>query len=172
MLMAPLLRRSWSPRGITPIISQRTRSHQKVSMIAALCISPFRDRLYLYFRLHPNKNINSTLVVDFLKNLAKQLNAPVVLVWDRFLAHRAKKVMRFITHTTVWYQFFLPPYAPELNPVENVWSYLKMNPLANFAPTDLEILNKTTRHHALSVQRKQHLLRSFMSHSPLSLRLK
>jgi len=40
LLMAPVVRRTWSPCGQTPIVVQRTRHHQKVSVIAALIISP------------------------------------------------------------------------------------------------------------------------------------
>lgn len=168
--MAPLVRRSWAPRGHTPVLYQRTRSHKKVSVIAALCVSPAKDRVQLYFRLHPDANINAAYVVDFLKNLSRQLRRPVVLIWDRLQAHR--KANEFVRDSDSFYSFFLPPYAPELNPVENVWSYLKMNPMANKAPLDIDALAQTARHHGRSVQRKHNLLRSFLKHSPLPLRLK
>lgn len=89
LLMAPLTRRSWSPRGRTPVLYQRTRAHQKVSAIAALSISPHRHRRHLYFRLHSNVNINADLVIAFLSQLLRQLDGSVVLVWDRLQAHRA-----------------------------------------------------------------------------------
>ena len=54
-----------------------------------------------------------------------------------------------------------------LNPAENLWAYLKMNPLANYAAGDLESLATRTRHHARSVQRKRLLLRAFLKRSPL-----
>jgi hypothetical protein len=170
MLMAPLVRRSWAPRGNTPILYQRTRSHKKVSVIAALCISPDRDNVHLYFRLHPDANINSSSVADFLKILSRQLGRPVVLIWDRFLPHRSKIVHSLICNSTI-HSFFLPPYAPELNPVENVWGYLKMNPMANMTALDINTLTETTRSHGRSVQRKQILLRSFVKHTPLFIRL-
>jgi hypothetical protein len=68
------------------VLYQRTRSHQKVSAIAALCIAPCRHRVHLYFRLHPDVNINADLVIEFLRHLVRQLDGPVVLVWDRLLA--------------------------------------------------------------------------------------
>ena len=87
--MAPLVRRSWSVRGQTPVLHQRGRCLQKVSAIAALCISPTRDRLALYFRLHPDANVNAERAMDFLEHLQRQLRTPVVLIWDRFQATRA-----------------------------------------------------------------------------------
>ena len=55
--MAPLVRRTWAPRGMTPILAQRTRSRQKVSAIAALTLAPRRRRVGLYFSLYPDANI-------------------------------------------------------------------------------------------------------------------
>ena len=169
--MAPLVRRSWAPCGCTPILYQRTQSHQKVSIIAALCVAPDRHQLHLYFRLHPGKNIKAPLVKYFLQNLLQQLHAPLILIWDRFLAHRAKQVQRFIVKTPGFLPFFFPPYAPELHPVENVWGYLKINSMANWTPLHIASLTIKTRAHGRSLQRKPKLLRSFIRHSPLSLRL-
>jgi transposase len=164
--MAPLVRRSWAPRGHTPILYQRTRSHQKVSAIAALCVTPQRDCVHMYFRLDADANINSTSVSYFLSNLSRHLRGPVVLLWDRFAPHRAKKARALIGKRDI-HPFFFPPYAPELNPVENLWGYLKTNPMANLAPLDVLTLAKTTRHHGRSLQRKQYLLRSFVENTPL-----
>jgi hypothetical protein len=72
--MAPLVRRSWHPRGVTPVLEQRTRAHQKVSAIAAVCILPTRDRVQLYFRLHPHANINAFGVRAFLRELDRQVS--------------------------------------------------------------------------------------------------
>ena len=96
----------------------------------------------------------------------------MILLWDRFLAHRAKKVQSYIQDSQGLYCEFLPPYAPELNPVENVWGYMKRNPMANDTPYDLLTLTKKARRHGYYLQKKQNLLRSFVKHTPLFLRLK
>jgi hypothetical protein len=93
--MAPLVRRSWSPQGQTPVLHQRGRCHQKVSVVAALCVSPSRDRLRFYFRLHRDANIRSPEIVEFLRALGRQLDGPVMLVWDRLNVHRSIKVGDF-----------------------------------------------------------------------------
>jgi len=169
LLMAPLTRRSWSPRGQTPVLYQRTRAHQKVSAIAALSISPRRHRPHLYFRLHPNVNINADLAIAFLRQLLRQLDGPVVLIWDRLQAHRAKRVEDWIQSHPRLHVYFFPPYAPELNPVENVWGYLKTNPLSNWPFFDLDSLAKATNRYAPSLQKTPPLLRAFIEHCPLSL---
>lgn len=170
--MAPLVRRTWAKRGQTPLLYQRTNSHQKVSVIGALCITPNWDKAHFYFRLHANANINADRVRDFLRQLVRQNNTPVVLLWDRLQAHRAKRVQTFIEDTPgLWGEYF-PSYAPELNPAEQVWNYLKNNPLANLPLQQVDDLADVARHHGRSLQRKQSLLRSLLAHTPLNIRLK
>jgi hypothetical protein len=80
--MAPLVRRSWSPRGHTPVLMQRGRSRRKVSVIGALVISPKRRRVRGYFRLHPEVNLDGPLVLSFVKELLRTLRVPLELVKD------------------------------------------------------------------------------------------
>lgn len=172
MLMAPLVRRSWAPAGQTPILFQRTRSHRKVSVIAALCVTPNRDGVRLYFRPHPDANINTSHVCDFLRQLSRQLDEPIRLIWDRLQAHRSKRTRIFLQKHRKIRDELLPPYAPEINPLEGLWAYLKMNPMANAAIFDVDHLAYTTRRCGRTLQRKQHLLRAFVTHCGLPLRLK
>lgn len=169
--MAPWVRRSWSRHGQTPVLMQRTRSHKKVSAIAALCIPPSRDQLSLFFRLHPDRNICIPEVVEFLRALARHLPGRAVVIWDRLQAHRSLRVDQVLRQTLGSRASFLPPYAPDLNPVEYVWSYLKTGSLANLAPTQLNVLTAAARQGHRGLQRNQLLLRSFLAHSPLFLRL-
>jgi len=171
-LMAPLVRRTWAPRGQTPLLHQRTRSHRKVSVIGALTVSPRRDRVRCYFRLHPDTNINGDLLVCFLRQLVKQLDAPILLIWDRLKAHRGRAMTGYLHAAPTVRAVLLPAYAPELNPIEYLWGYAKTNPLANCAPLDLATLTANTRKAARFLQCNQPLLRSFLQHSPLFLRLK
>jgi putative transposase len=171
-MMAPLVRRTWSPCGQTPLLYQKTRFHKKVSAIAALCVVPSRRRLHLFFRLHPHANINAESVESFLKNLLKELQGHIVIVWDRFMPHRSEKIALLANENPRLHIHFLPPYAPELNPVESIWGYTKMNPMANMAVMDLNTLACNTRRSIRSIQMKQPLLCSFLKKSDLSLRLK
>lgn len=165
--MAPLLRRTWSPKGQTPVLYQKTRSYRKVSIIAALSVPPQRQRIGLYFSLHSNTNINAHRVMLFLKQLHRHIQKPLLIIWDRFMAHRAKTISRLIQQQSSLHTAFFPPYAPELNPVEIVWAYLKTNSLANFPARDLQTLSSTARYHASKIKRKPNLLRSFLYATPL-----
>lgn len=165
--MAPLVRRSWAPLGQTPLLLQRGVHHQKVSAIAVLCLRGQERRFY--FRLHPNTDIHTGQVMAFLRSLERELNGPWLLPWDRLNAHRARRTSQFLASRSYPQAHFLPAYAPDLNPIEYLWSYLKMNPLANSPHFDLPTLTRTTRRHARVLQRNPTLLDSFLSHSPLFL---
>lgn len=116
--MAPLVRRTWAPVGHTPILYQRTGACEKVSLIGALALSPRRRRVRLYFALLPGQNVNVDNLIPFLRNLRIHLGGRFVLIWDRLNVHRAFRMQQFLAglkHVRIEH---LPPYAPELNPVE------------------------------------------------------
>jgi transposase len=171
LLLLPVVRRTWSRRGHTPVLRQRGRHRQKVSVIAVLCVSPDRREIRLYFQLLVDTTFNAAAVLIFLRQLARHLQAPMVLVWDRSNTHRGSRINAFLDAVKS-VAFHFPPYAPELNPVEYVWSYLKTKPLANLACPDVDRLAVLGRQHARRLQHKPDLLRSFIHHSPLSLRLR
>jgi putative transposase len=169
-LTSPFVRRTWAPRGRTPVLIQNGH-RDKVSVVAVLSVSPKRRRVGLYFSLYPNKNINGEVMIDFLRDLRRHIRNPMVLVWDRSLTHRARGVGEFLHGTKGYHPVLLPPYAPELNPVELVWAYLKTNPLANLGALDVWDLLSATNRHARRLQRREDLLRSLIGSGPLFLRL-
>lgn len=165
-----MVRRTWSRRGQTPVLRHVDGRRKKVSVIAALCVSPDRREVRLYFQLLVDQNFNAVAVRGFLKQLARHFRQPLLLIWDRAKIHRGLATQVFLD-VMDWWQFYFPPYAPELNPVEYVWSYLKTNPLANLACPEVAALAAAGRRHTRSLQYKPGLLRSFIRHSPLALRL-
>jgi len=169
--MLPTVRRTWAPRGQTPFLHHRTRSHKKVSTIGALTISPGRHRLGLYLHWHPDKNIRTTEVIAFLRDLLRHLRGNVVLVWDRLNAHRSKQLQDWRTIyprlTIAW----LPPYAPELNPIEYAWGNLKYHRTANHGLYELDDVYAQARRAAGEIADNQSLLRSFLRAAKLPIRL-
>lgn len=171
--MAPLRRRSWAPRGHTPELRQRGRSRRKVSVIGALVISPRRHRVRGYFGFQPDANYDGEAILAFLKQLHRTLRQPITLIWDRLRAHRFEPLAGWLAdHRRDVRAYLLPPYAPELNPVELIWGYAKSHRLANFAPLELHDLVMQTQLVAYAIGDDPILLRSFIRHCPLSLRLK
>lgn len=161
--MAPLVRRSWAPRGQTPLLLQRGVHHQKVSAIAVLCLRGHQRRFY--FRLYPNADLQARQVISFLGYLGRELPGPWLLLWDRLNAHRAHRTSRFLASRSYPKAYFLPAYAPDLNPVEFAWCHLKRNPLANAPHRPFH----SGAHHAPSrpcATTKTHLARFFPFSQP------
>lgn len=137
-LLQPLVRRTWAPRGQTPVLRAWDR-HDRLSAIAALSVSPVRRRIGLSFFLHDH-NIRAPDVVRFLRELHRQVGRPITLVCDRYSVHR--KAVRLLREAGVnWIAVeWLPAYAPDLNPVEAVWNHTKHADLANLIPDDVDHL--------------------------------
>ncbi|MFF7929214.1 transposase [Streptomyces mirabilis] len=62
----------------------------------------------------------------------------------------------------------LPPYAPELNPVEGVWSHLKRS-LANLTKHNLEQLTALTKARLKRTQYRPGLIEGLMAKAGLDL---
>jgi transposase len=171
-LLHPLVRRTWSPRGQTPRLPQRTRHRRKVSTIGGLSISPQRQRLGLYWKLHLDQGIAQDQVIEFLAHLRRQLRNRLVVVWDRLAAHRGRQLRRWLQRGRGIHLEFFPPYAPHLNPIEYLWAHTKTNPLANYAPDSAEQLETAVVVAVTNLGQQQRLLRSFVQASGLPIRLR
>ena len=143
--MMPVLRRTWAPYGTTPTFSVRARSHEKVSGIGALVVSPHRQQITLALALYPRLNIRGPQVLRFLRHLARHVRGPIILVWDRGNPHKHGLVRAWLARHPRWAIVWFPPYAPDLNPVELVWSYLKYGRLARVASALMSPSRPTTQ---------------------------
>lgn len=170
VLMAPLARRTWAPKGETPVLEQRARKRQKVSIAGALWLPPSRDHLEWYFAALLDNYFNTQCVALFVEGLLKVIDAPLVLVWDGGTVHKGNPIRDLLTRhkgqlTLEW----LPPYAPELSPVEPVWSWLKYGRLSNFAPREVRQLYHAVLREMDSLQDDHQLLRALFRASQLPL---
>ena len=121
-----------------------------------------RRRSGLYLHWHPDANITQQEVVGFLRNLPVHLRGNVIVLWDRIATHLAKTVEQYIKrHGRLSVKSF-PPYAPELNPQEGVWSYLKWHKLPNHGICELDLLHDRVQAEGESLCTKQTLLCSFV----------
>lgn len=163
------MRRTWAAAGVTPVLYQRLRSYKHLSAIGALSISPRRRRLGFLWRLH-RQSIKQPEALDFLRQLLRHLRGSVVLIWDRLPVHRAAGIRRFLAKHPRLHIEFLPPYAPELNPVEYAWSWLKMNPLANRCAQDIDDLTDAATDATHQMVSSQRLLTGFFHATKLPFR--
>ena len=137
-MLQPVVRRTWAPRGQTPILRQWDR-RDRLSTISALTVAPRRRRFGLYWALYPH-NVRSAEILRFLKALRRHIPHGFTLIWDRHRPHWAKTVQTWLAARKRIVVEWLPPYAPDLNPVECIWSHTKYGDLANFAPDNLRTL--------------------------------
>jgi hypothetical protein len=88
----------------------------------------------LYFRLFPGA-IRSTQIIEFLSHLLRHIPGKLLIVWDGLPGHRSRMVWDFVRQQRgrLWLEF-LPAYAPELNPVEYLWSHWKQHELPKLLP--------------------------------------
>jgi len=136
-LMSPLVRRTLAPRGKTPVLRTKAKHREKVSATAALTISPRQHRLGLYWQTYPRSFVNAERSADFLRSLMRRLDGPVIVVWDGGPMHKGEPIQQVQRDYPRLSLERLPPYAPDLNPVEYLWSYLKYGPMVNFIPDDV-----------------------------------
>lgn len=94
----------------------------------------------------------------YLRSLIKQVNGPVTVIRDNLQAHRGKVVHRTIENHPQREVYHLPPYAPELNPIEGLWCMNKHHRMANQCPQQLSELRETARQATDQVAKQTHLL--------------
>ena len=80
-MLQPLLRRTWAPRGRSPIQNSWDR-HDRLSVISALSVAPQRRRLGLQFQVHRH-NIRTEQVMEFLRRVHRRLSRRIILVLER-----------------------------------------------------------------------------------------
>ena len=166
-MLQPTVRRTWGPRGQTPIHYSWDR-RDRLSVISAISLSPQRRQLGLYFQLFGH-NIIADEAEPFVAGMLDHFPQGIILVWDRWSVHRsaARRLQeRFPCRVRIEW---LPAYAPELNPTEQVWNRSKYTDLANFIPHDVDHLATALRRSLRHTRSQQTLLRSFFKHAKLKL---
>jgi transposase len=166
-MLQPVVRRTWAPKGQTPIQYSWDR-HDRLSVIAGITVSPLHGRLGLYFQIHSD-NINFEQVMAFITLLHRQLRRKFILVLDRYSAHRKAVRLMQAQHPDWFEAEWLPAYAPELNPVEMLWNHTKYADLANFIPEDVDDLQQSIGASIENTRPQTRLLRSFFQYTRLEL---
>jgi putative transposase len=141
LLLNPLVRRTLAPCGQTPSLPVTGGTHRKVSVIAGLSLSPIAHHLGLYFRTVADGYFNNVGVADFVRELLRHLRGKVIVVWDNGRMHKGDPIRQLLADYPRLSLAYLPPYAPDLNPVEQLWNYLKYGQLANYVPQHLQQLD-------------------------------
>lgn len=153
--------RSWAPRGQTPVL-QYSFNWKLLSVIAGISFWQF------YFRLYPG-TIRTAQIVEFLGHLRRQVGARLLIIWDRLPGHRSRRVREYVAATNGDIELeFLPAYAPELNPSEQIFNHGKNREMANFCPANFQHLRSFTRRSLRRMQRRPELIAAFWRQAELA----
>jgi transposase len=170
LLMAPLRRRSWSLRGRPPRSEEKTGHREKVSVAGAIWLTPLRDRLNFAYQTLVNGYFSNFEVAEFLSGALQWLTEPLVVLWDRGTMHKGDPINELVAQSKGRLDLEpLPSHAPKLNPLEQVWTWLKYGRLCNFPPQDAQQLNEGVIRELGPIREDQERLRNFFHASDLPL---
>lgn len=151
--------RTWAPRGQTPVVRVKlTRDH-----LAAIGGVTLDGRLFLQVR---QGAYDAAGVVGFLRVLLRKLPGKLLVIWDGAPIHRGQAVKDFLKRGAAKRLQLerLPGYAPDLNPEEGIWSYLKRVELGNVCCTDLADLRSHVIRARERLRHKHDIIRACSRH--------
>jgi transposase len=135
--LLPSVRATWAPRGQTPVL-RHPFNWKRLSLAGALAYEPDGSDAHLFFELRPGAYNDETLIA-FLSELNEVEQRNVLLIWDGLPSHRSRRMSDWIASQRHWLSVErLPGYAPDLNPIENVWGNLKSHELANLCSNTID----------------------------------
>jgi hypothetical protein len=163
-MLTPTVHRTWAPVGQTPLLRHRQRN-DRLSFISGLSISPRRYHLGLYGMFFWD-NIGQEEVCLFIQEVLRHLRGRVIALVDNNNTHRGTMIKKLCAQFPRLTLLYFPSYAPELNPDEGVWGWMKGR-LANSCPDDLQELAKDLQREFRMLARSQDRLKGCILQSEL-----
>ena len=120
--LTPNVPYAWSTVGKT--ISIPSRISKKLNVLGFLNINNSK-----LFASTTYDKVNSDLVIGMFNLFSEQITKETIVVLDNAPTHTSEN---FQAQIELWEQkglklFFLPPYSPQLNPIEILWRFMKYN---------------------------------------------
>ncbi len=147
----------------------------RVSVAGLVCLKPgARSHLFYRVRVHrgrkgERRSMSEADYAGLVTAAHKELQAPVILIWDRLNTHVSTVMRSFITSHPSWLtEVRLPAYAPELNPAEGAWANMK-NGLGNLAVRDVDQLAAVMKNRLKRIQYRPALIEAFLAQTGLAL---
>ena len=147
----------------------------RVSVAGLACLKPgARGHLFYRVRIHhgrkgERRSMSEADYADLITAAHQQLQAPLILIWDRLNTHVSAVMRAFISSHPSWLtEVRLPAYAPELNPAEGAWAAMK-NGLGNLAAADVDQLAASMKNRLKRIQYQPALIEAFLAQTGLTL---
>jgi transposase len=163
-LLIATRRRTWGPQGQPPVVLYNYK-HDRISALAVLTVSPARHRVSIYVSAQ-EENFKAIHVGPILRSLLRHVPGPIILLWDQGQIHKGPLIRQVLLDNPRLQTDFFPKYAPELNPVEQIWHDFKSN-TANSLPQDTQDIRVSIHANTYRVRRSQDRLRAFILASEL-----
>jgi transposase len=157
--LLPMAVRAYAPRGKTPILRVPLTRDQ----LAA--ISGITPDVRLLMRVQDHA-YRSEDVVRFLQLLLRKISGKLLVIWDGAPILRGQVVKTFLARGAAKRLHLeqLPGYAPELNPDEGIWNYLKRIELKHVCCLDLTQLGAELLRAKERLRHKREIIRSCVRH--------
>jgi len=154
--------RGFAPRGKTPVLTVVSR-RKSVSFLSTVT-----NQGKVRFMVLEGP-LSAQILIRFLRRLIRDTNRRVFVILDNLNVHKAAKVRAWVeAHCDALELFYLPPYAPELNPDEYLNGDLKLG-VAKRAPARTKPeLSTVARSHFRMLQRRPSRVRRFFEHPRVS----
>lgn len=151
----PTLGRTYGLKGETPVV-KTSGQRQSINVISAV-----NSRGEFWAATYAGK-LDADSFVQFLKDFMKSQGGTIFLVLDGLAVHKAKTVLRYLDSLEGRLELHsLPPYCPDLNPDEFVWSHMKNNGVSKKPLKHNESLRKRVEEDLVKLHGNTDLVRSF-----------
>jgi transposase len=119
--------------------------------------------------LPDNTGAKAADMISFLRLLRRHLGGALTICWDRGRIHdHSLAVRQWLAKQGRMRAERFPPYAPELNPDEYVWSYAKYAKLCNYAAPSMAELRERIGDELEHLKKNKTLLQGFIEHAKLN----
>lgn len=173
-VMRPPVAKTWARRGHTPVVEVSGKGSGRVSIAGLVCLKPGqRGRLMWRTRLHRGRagergSFSEDDYIAFLDQAHQRLQAPIVLIWDNLNTHVSRRMHALIAARPWLTVIRLPAYAPDLNPTEGVWRWMKRG-LTNTAARGVDHLAELVKRRLRACQQQNDLLAGFFTSTGMTL---
>ena len=165
--LSPIRGTTWAEIG-KPVVLREVFSRHSQTGLGFITMTPKQQRLNFRFTIFSGA-INTEDMIFFLTMFHHHYGGKVMVIFDRLSSHIAAREFFERKHPN-WFIFeYLPPYSPELNPVEQCWQTMKNDYMANFVPMSIKHLQEKTLQVAQVINKNQKLLAAFFKHAKLKL---
>ncbi len=151
----PVLGRTYGWKGKTPVV-QTSGQRQSINVISAV-----NARGEFWATTYDGK-LDAESFVEFLKDFRKGQRGTIFLVLDGLAVHKSKVVEKYLAGLGGRLELHpLPPYCPDLNPDEFVWSHMKNNGVSKKPLKQNESLRKRVEQDLRDLHGNPQMVRSF-----------